>query len=148
MPDSDSVSPLPPALLASQLAALIGGPYCDTDTAGAVGLASESIRYLNHAVPRGGVTEPATVSAVAADLSIASYRLPQLLSALGAWLTAESAAGRVADDHHRPPAELAAKVRAAFGDAGACAAELARALSTAHNLSATLHAAGPDGAAA
>jgi hypothetical protein len=32
------------------------------------------------------VTESATVSAAAADLSIASYRLSQVLSALGAWL--------------------------------------------------------------
>jgi hypothetical protein len=40
-----------------------------------------------------------------------AYRLPQLLSALDEWLTVEVAAGRVADDHRRPPGELAAKVR-------------------------------------
>jgi hypothetical protein len=139
MPDSDAGSPVPPAMLA----ALAGGPYCDADTAGVAGLAAESVRYLNHAVPRGGVTDPATVAVVASDLSLAAYRLPQLLSALGAWLTAEAAAGRLGDDHRRPPAELAAKIRAAFGDAGDCAGGLAHALSTAHNLSATLHAAGP-----
>jgi hypothetical protein len=143
MPDSDAVSPLPPALLLAQLAALVGGPYTDADTAGAAGLAAETIRYLNHAAPRGGVTDPATVAAVASELSAMAYLLPQLLSALGVWLTAEVAAGRVADDHHRQPGELAAKVRAAFGNADACTCDLARELSTAHNLSATLHAAGP-----
>jgi hypothetical protein len=143
MSGSDSVSPLPPPLLAADLAALVGGPYCDADTAGAAGLAAECVRYLNHAAPRGGVTAPATVCAVASELSLMAYRLPQLLSALGGWLTAEAAAGRVADDHRRPPAELAAKVHGAFGDAGAYAGRLSLALSAAHNLSATLHAAGP-----
>ena len=66
-------------------------------------LAAEAVRYLNHAAPRGGVTVPATVATVTADLSAAAYRLPQLLAGLGDWLTAEAAAGRVGDDHRRPP---------------------------------------------
>lgn len=110
MPGSDSVSMLSPAQAGAALAALVHGPYADADTVGAAGLAAEAVRYLNHAVPRGGVTVPATVSDVAGDLSTMAGRLPQLLSALGSWLTAEVAAGRVADDHRRPPAELAAKV--------------------------------------
>lgn len=142
MSDSDAAGPLSPAQLAAGLAALVPGPYADADTAGVAGVAAESVRYLNHAVSRGGVTVPATVYAVAGELSMAVSRLPQLLSALGAWLTAEATAGRVADDHRRPPAELAAKVRAAFGEASECADGLARALSTAHNLASTLSAAG------
>jgi hypothetical protein len=139
---SDDGGGLPPAQLCAVLEALVHGPYGDADTAGVAGLAAESVRYLNYAVPRGGVSDPATVAAVAAELSTAAYRLPQLLAALGGWLTAEADAGRVADDHRRPPAELAAKVRAAFGEADDYAAGLARALSAAHNLAATLHAAG------
>jgi len=148
MPETDPAGPLPPALLGEQLAALLGGPYSDADSAGAAGLAAECLRYLNHAAPRDGVTEPATVCAVASELSLMAYRLPQLLMALGEWLTAGAAAGRVADDHGRPPAELAAKVRGAFGDAAAYAGRLGVTLSLAHNLSATLHASDPDGAAA
>jgi hypothetical protein len=50
----------------------------------------------------------------------------QLGAALGGWLTAEAGAGRMADDHRRPPAELATKIRAAFAEAGECADGLAR----------------------
>jgi hypothetical protein len=74
--------------------------------------------------------------------------MPQLLAALGGWLEAEAAAGRLADDHRRPPADLTAKIRAAFSDAGDHAGSLARALSTAHNLAATLHTADPAAPAA
>jgi hypothetical protein len=121
----------------------IHGPYGDADTAGVAGLAAETIRYLNYAAPRGGVTDPATVYAVSGELATAVWRLPQLLAALGGWLEAEAAAGRLTDDHRRPPADLAALIRGAFSDAGDHAGSLARALSTAHNLAATLHAAGP-----
>jgi hypothetical protein len=51
------------AQLAAAPAARIGGPHCDADTAGAAEAAAQAIRYLNHAASRGGVTEPATVSA-------------------------------------------------------------------------------------
>jgi hypothetical protein len=145
---TDTDRPLSPAQLAECLAALVAGPYDDLDTAGAAGLAAEAVRYLNHAVPRGGVTVPATVATVTADLSAAAWRLPQLLAALGDWLAAEAAAGRVGDDHCRPPADLISKIRAAFGRAGDHAGGLADALSTAHNLASPLHAAGPAAPAA
>lgn len=149
MPENES-SPftITPAHLSACLVTLIHGPYADADTAGVAGLAAEAVRYLNHAAPRGGVTDPATVAALMADLSITAYRLPQLLSALGDWLTAESAAGRLADDHRRPPAQLAARVRDAMSQAADHADGLATALSTAHNLTATLHAVGPAAPAA
>jgi hypothetical protein len=66
------------------------------------------------------------------------YRLPQLLTTISGWLTAESAAGRIADDHRRPPAQLSDRIRATLRQA---ADELAAALTAAHNLTATLHAA-------
>jgi hypothetical protein len=144
MPENDS-SPftITPAHLRACLVTLVHGPYADGDTAVVGGLAAEAVRYLNHAVPRGGVTDPATVADVAADLATVAYRLPQLLGALGEWLNAEAAAGRLADDHRRAPDQLAARVRAAMGQASEHADGLATALSTAHNLAATLHAAGP-----
>lgn len=149
MPENDS-SPftITPAHLRACLVALVHGPYADADTAVVGGLAAEAVRYLNHAAPRGGVTDPATVADVTADLATVAYRLPQLLGALGDWLNAEVAAGRLADDHRRPPALLTARVRAAMGQAAEHAGSLATALSSAHNLAATLHAVGPAAPAA
>ncbi|HET6190178.1 MAG TPA: hypothetical protein VFE59_24660 [Trebonia sp.] len=82
MPDTDTDRSLLPAQLGAALAALVHGPYADEDTAGVAGLAAEAVRYLNHAVPRGGVAVPATVADVASDLSTMACRLPQLLAAL------------------------------------------------------------------
>ncbi len=140
---SDAGSPLTPAQLTGRLTALIHGPYADADTAGGADLAAEAIRYLNYAAPGGGITDPATTATVAASLAIAASRLPQLLAALEQWLTAEAAAGRIADDHHRPPADLAGRIRAVMSQAAGHADDLTAALSTAHNLTATLHAADP-----
>jgi hypothetical protein len=148
MPSNDLIPlSLTPAYLTACLTELVNGPYADADTAGAADLAAETVRYLNYAAPRGGITEPATVAAVAASLAATAWRLPQLMSALAEWLAAEATAGRLADDHRRPPADLTALIRAATSQAGDRAGDLAAALSTVHNLSATLHAAGPAGPA-
>lgn len=58
-------------------------------------------------------TSPFTI-APAHLTATAAYRLPQLLAALGDWLKAEAAAGRLADDHHRPPDQFTALIRAAI----------------------------------
>src|ERR1700733_13986283 len=109
MPENSRTdSQLTPAQLTASLAGLVHGPYSDADTVGVVGLAAETIRYFNYAVPRGGITEPATVATVAVGLATAAYRIP------------------LADDHRRPPADLAALIRAAFSDAGDHAGSLAR----------------------
>jgi hypothetical protein len=139
--DPGSASPaLAPAQLAAALAARIGGPHCDADTVGAAETAAEAIRYLNHAAPRGGVTEPATVSTAAAALAAAAYRLPQLLAQLAEWLAAETAVGRIADDHHRPAWQLADATHILLWEATEHADHLASALSAAANITATLHA--------
>lgn len=140
--DSDSDSARLPALLTARLNALASAPYCDADTAGVAGLAAETVRYLGNAVPRDGVTAPATVAAVTADLSLLASRLPALVSVLGGWLMYESAAGRLDDDHGRPPAELAAEIVSASSDACQSARELARALNALTGLTESLHAAG------
>jgi hypothetical protein len=139
--DPGSAAAPAPAQLAAALAARIGGPHCDADTVGAAEAAAEAVRYLNHAAPRGGITEPATVSAVAAALAAAAYRLPQLLNTISQWLMAEAAAGRIADDHHRTPDQLTARTRAATTHAADNANSLAAALAAVHNLTATLHTA-------
>jgi len=99
--------------------------------------------------PRAGASpSPATVATITADLAAAAYRLPQLLTALGDWLKAETGAGRIGDDFHRPPAHLTALIRAAISQATDHADDLATALNTTHNLAATLHATGPAAPAA
>jgi hypothetical protein len=50
-------------------------------------------------------------------------------------------AGRIADDHHRPPGQLTARTRDATTHAADNAAELAAALAAIHNLTATLRTA-------
>jgi hypothetical protein len=142
MPET-SHAPDSTAQLAAGLAALTVGPYADATTAGAADLAAETIRYLNHAAAKGGITDPATIADLTASLATAAYRLPQLLNAISQWLTAETTAGRLADDHRRPPDQLTARIRAAATHAADNADSLAAALAAIHNLTATLHAAEP-----
>jgi hypothetical protein len=132
-----------PEQLARQLAALTHGPYDDTTTTGAAALAAEAIRYLNYATTRGGITEPATIYAITAELSCALYRLPQLLTQLADWLTTETTAGRIADDRHRPAWQLTDTTRDILDQAAMHAAALATALNAAQDLTATLHTASP-----
>jgi len=129
MPDTASPTPAAnPEQLARQLADAIHGPYDDTATVGAAALAAEAIRYLNYATPRGGITEPATIYTVTAELSAALYRLPQLMSQLADWLTAETSADRIADDQHRPAWQLTDTTRDILDQAAMHAADLATAL--------------------
>jgi hypothetical protein len=149
MPETtDSAAALTPAQLTDALTALTHGPYADTDTDTAAGLTAETIRYLNYAAPRGGITEPGTVAGVAAHLATAAYRMPQLLTQLAEWLAAETAEGRIADDHGRPAWQLAEAARALFWEATEHAEHLASALNAARNVTATLHAAAPGSPAA
>ncbi|HEY5398270.1 MAG TPA: hypothetical protein VIL16_23075, partial [Trebonia sp.] len=109
MPETNDI----PAATA-QLAGLVHGPYADASTAAAADLAAETIRYLNHAAAKGGITDPATIAAVTASLAASAYRLPQLLNTISEWLKAETTAGRIADDHRRSPDQLTARIRAAI----------------------------------
>jgi len=85
------------------MAARVHGPYADADSASAAEVTAGALRYLNHAAPRGGVTEPATVTTVAAHLAATAHRLPQLLTQLAEWLAAEAAAGRSPTTTAAPP---------------------------------------------
>ncbi|HEX4090423.1 MAG TPA: hypothetical protein VHZ33_17060 [Trebonia sp.] len=142
MPEtSDSL--VTPAQLTAGLAGLLHGPYADTVTAEAGDLAAETARYLAYAGAHGGITDPATIANLTASLAIAIYRMPQLLHAISAWLDAETAAGRIADDHRRPPAQLTDRARAAINQAADNADALATSLAAIRNLTATLHATSP-----
>ena len=127
-----------PGQYAHELSGRVQGPHDDQATAGAAALAAETIRYLSYATTHGGLSDPATVYAVAGDLSAAAFRLPQLLTQLAGWIAAGEAAGRIAGD--RPAARLGSDARAIFGEAADHAASLAAALADAHNLTATLRA--------
>ena len=127
-----------PGEYARELSGHVHGPHDDQATVGAAGLAAETIRYLCYATTHGGLSEPATVYAVAGDLSAAAGRLPQLLAQLAVWIVGEANAGRLAGD--RPAGRLGRDARAIFGEAAAHAASLAAALAGAHDLTATLWA--------
>jgi hypothetical protein len=137
----DTRRSLAPGQLTAHLTATLHGPYDDTATAAAAGLAAECIRYLCYAGPRGGITEPATIAAVTTSLTVSAYRLPQFLSQLSDWLTAETAAGRIADDQHRPASQITDAARDIVAEAAEHAASLAVTLTAAANLTATLHTA-------
>jgi hypothetical protein len=135
--------PVTTAQLTASLAGLAVGPYSDASTAGAADLAAETIRYLNHAAAKGGITDPATISALTASLATAAYRLPQLLNTISEWLRAETTAGRIVDDHRRSPDQLTARIRAAIAQAADSADGLAADLAAVRNLTARLHTAEP-----
>lgn len=137
-----------PGGYARELSERAHSPHDDQATVGVVALAAETIRYLSYAATHGGLTEPATVYAVVGDLSTAVYRLPQLLTQLADWIADGADVGRIASD--RPPGQLASDARAIFGEAAGHAASLAADLGSAHNLTATIRAAGraPEGSAA
>jgi hypothetical protein len=143
MPETSDL-PITTAQLTAGLAGIIHGLRCpDASTASAADLAAETTRYLNHAAAKGGITDSATIAALTASLATAIYRLPQLMNTISEWLRAETTAGRIADDHRRPPDQLTARIRAAATHAGDTADSLAAALAAVHNLTATLHTAEP-----
>jgi len=111
-------------------------PYDDLDTVRAATLIVETAEYLAAAIQDGGVTVPATLTALAAGLAAAFGRAAPLLAWAGDWLGYEITAGRVIDA--RPLPELAAAARDTLETSAARAARLARALHSARNLSAAL----------
>lgn len=124
---------------AGQLAAEATGPYDDATTIGTAKVIAEGVRYLNYAVIRGGVTEPATIYTLIGELSSAAYRMPQLLSQLGEWLSAEARADRIADDHGAPAWQFTDALRDKLAEAGEHAGHLAAALAAAQSVTSTLH---------
>jgi len=133
-----------PDQLTDSLTASLNGPHGDDTTAGAGRLAAEAIRFLNYATMPGcgGLTEPATVPAVAGELSVAVYRLPQLFRQLGDWLNEAMTAGQLADDYGRPVYQLTDEARTVLAEASRRADHLGRALAAVQSLTASLHGTG------
>ena len=133
-----------PDQLTESLTAQLHGPHSDETTAGAARLAAEAIRFLNYAtMPQsGGLTEPATVPALAGELSTTVYRLPQLFSQLTDWLNEAMAAGQLADDYGRPVYRLTDEARLLLSKAMGRADDLGRALAAVQSLTTSLHVAG------
>jgi len=128
------------------LAASRHGPHDDAATISAARLAGESVRFLNYATgpAADGLTEPVTAYHLAGELTTAVYRLPQLLSQLADWLTAQAASGRLADTAGRPPGQVTDAACTALSEAMDHADRLARALAAAQNLTAGLYLTTPD----
>ncbi len=128
------------------LAASRHGPHDDATTIGVARLAGESVRFLNYATgpAAAGLAEPATACALTGELITAVYRLPQLLSQVAGWLTAQTAAGRLADTAGRPAGQVTDAACMALSEAMDHADRLARALAAAQNLTAGLYLTTPD----
>jgi hypothetical protein len=119
------------------------GPHDDHTTAGAAALAAETIRYLAYATSHGGLTTPATVYTLTAELSAAAARIPQVLAQINGWLTDQARTGQLADDQHRPAAQITGDATTALVHAARHANDLARALAAVQNLTSTLHTTEP-----
>jgi hypothetical protein len=131
-----------PDQLAGELTRGLDGPHADESTTGAACLAYEAVRFLNYATGShsgSGLTEPATVYAVAASLSAVAYGLPQMCRQLAAWLDAEHAAGRLADDENRPVADLINQAWLHLSQATRAAGSLGDALAQAQSVLSGLH---------
>jgi hypothetical protein len=111
-------------------------PYDDLDTVRAATLGAGTAEYLAAAVAGGGVTGPATLTALYAGLAAAFRGAAPLLAWSGDWLGNEITAGRVIGG--RPLPELAAAARESLETSATLAAHLARALQSARNVSAAL----------
>jgi hypothetical protein len=133
-----------PGQLADRLTGLLGGPHADEHTTAAAWLASEAARFLNYATgPHAstGLRYPATVYSIAGALAEMAGRLPQLFGQFTAWLDAEQAAGRLAEDHGGPVAPLTDRARHHLDQAARHATALGAALSWAQCDLAALHTA-------
>jgi hypothetical protein len=132
-----------PAAHALDLAAQRHGPHDDHSTAGAAALAAETIRFLAHATSHGGLTTPNTVYTLAAELSAAAARLPQVLAQVNTWLTDQARTGQLTDDQHRSARQITDEATTALVHAARHANDLARTLAAVQSLTSTLRAAQP-----
>jgi hypothetical protein len=138
---------LTPKRLAAELARRLDGPHADEHTAGAAYLAAEAIRFLNYATGShspAGLVFPSTVYSVAADLSSAAWRMQQLFTQLGDWLTAEETAGRLGTDDGSPVADTVAAASVNLASATTAARHLSAYLDSLQNSISGLNGRGPN----
>jgi hypothetical protein len=136
--------------LAAESRGRLDGPHADEHTAAAADLAAEAIRFLNYATGSHapeGLVYPATVYAIAGDLSSAAWRMRQLFGQLGGWLAAEEAAGRLGTDDRSPVADTVNAARVKLASATAAAGNLSACLDGLQNSISGLNGRGPNRAA-
>ena len=135
-----------PSDLTVELQRRLDGPHADEHTTAAADLAAEAVRFLNYATGSHaphGLTYPATVYTITADLALAADRMPQLFDQLAAWLTAEEAAGRLAMDDRTPARVAVVNATTRLDIARALAMRLAALLSDVQQSIAALNGNGP-----
>jgi len=134
-----------PDRLAVELTRRLDGPHADEHTTGAADLAAEAVRFLNYATGShsgDGLRYPATVYTIAADLSLAAGRMPQLFGQLTGWLDTELAAGHLGVDDGSDPAAPVAEATAGLAEAAALADRLSRALAAVQSALGSVNARG------
>lgn len=126
------------------------GPHCPDTTRELAGDIDAAFRLLNYATQKpGGLRYPADVYGVLGELAAAIAKMPQALEQMGAWITAQVAAGAVQENphygRHQGDAGAAARELRSFTvAAGEYAGRLAEALRHAQSATAGLEYAGPD----
>jgi hypothetical protein len=136
-----------PNRLTRELTARLDGPHNDEHTAAAAELAAEAVRFLNYATGShspAALAYPSTVYGIAADLSSAAWRMQQLFTQLGDWLTAQDAAGMLATDDGVPAADVVTTARSNLTSAFVAASCLSRHLDALHNTISALNGRGPN----
>jgi hypothetical protein len=136
-----------PKRLTVELDRRLDGPHDDEHTAAAADLAAECVRFLNYATGShspAGLVYPSTIYAVAADLSLAAGRMPQLFDQLSRWLAAEDAAGHLGMDDHSPTSDTVADAAGRLAYAAALASQLGTALGSVQSVLSGLNGRGPN----
>jgi hypothetical protein len=136
-----------PKRLGGELEARLDGPHADEHTAAAADLAAEAIRYLNYATGShspAGMVFPSTAYLIAADLSQAASRMPQLFDQLARWLADQLTAGMLGTDSGAPADDAVAAARLHLLEAAGRASMLAADLSAVQNDLAAVNGRGPN----
>jgi len=136
-----------PKRLAGELVRRLDGPHADEHTAATADLAAEAVRFLNYATGShspAGMEFPSTAYLIAADLSVAAGRMPQLFGQITRWLGDQLDAGMLGTDDSTPPAEAVTAASGRFARAAALAEALAAELSAAQNDLAAVNGYGPN----
>lgn len=136
-----------PKRLTVELDRRLDGPHDDDHTTAAADLAAECVRFLNYATGShapAGLVYPSTAYTVAADLSMAASRMPQLFDQLSRWLTEQLAAGMLGTDTGTPPADAVAAARLHLLEAAGRASMLAADLAAVQNDLAIVNGYGPN----
>jgi hypothetical protein len=135
-----------PKRLGRELEARRHGPHADEHTAAAAELAAEAVRYLNYATGSHSpeaLAFPSTAYMVAADLSVAAERMPQLFDQIARWLNDQLAAGMLGTDSGAPADAAVTAAQRHLTDAAIRASMLAADLARVQNALAAVNGHGP-----